>query len=325
MSRAPRRGFARTRRARVQTRSRARTRGSRLEGGRGGARRLPNRSRRRTAEVVRSCKPARRAVAISRAVTLSKTPAAGSPNASWSMPTSVPASPTPRSRVGSHSGGDHLVVVVAPRCDRGRRRRRRRTAGRRGPREPPSRAGGRGPRGGVTARARDRARGGGPPPGAPRASRPKTRRATPTSTFLKRRRGHGRGASRGGGSLAPAPRGRRARGIGGGRSRTAAAAAAIARRAPARSRQARARVVVPAMPSGDVAERRRRRAISPATRMMADQTATDGRGDRRREPSRQSASRFYQTARTSSEHGRARAGTERERHGVARSSAREQP
>ena len=40
--------------------------------------------------------------AISRAVFLSKTPVGWRPKACWSIPTSVPTSPNPRSRIGSH-------------------------------------------------------------------------------------------------------------------------------------------------------------------------------------------------------------------------------
>ena len=50
--------------------------------------------------------------AILRLVFLSYTPVAGSPNASWSIPTSVPASPRPMSRIGSH-----IVVTTSPAAD----------------------------------------------------------------------------------------------------------------------------------------------------------------------------------------------------------------
>jgi hypothetical protein len=45
-------------------------------------------------------------------VFLSYTPVAGSPKASWSIPTSVPASPRPMSRIGSH-----IVVTTSPAAD----------------------------------------------------------------------------------------------------------------------------------------------------------------------------------------------------------------
>ena len=164
----------------------------------------------------------------------------------------------------------------------GRRRRLRRTAGtRRGPREPPSRAGGRGETRRGEARAGRGARGAPPPPGrAPRASREDSSQITTRDGFPKRGAGceTRRVAGREGRSRPRREMDERAGSAAVGRGPGADLAVARARAGSA-AISARARVVVPT----NCAERH---VAEPSSRWikvrakLAIQTATDGRGDR---------------------------------------------